>query len=115
MPGPAATPRFQPGDRVRVLSLNVRGHHRTPWYIQGKTGVVERLHGPYLNPESLAYGASGLPPQPLYLVRFNQSELWEDYSGPRSDKLLADVFEHWLEPASDAPAKVSTQDERSSP
>ena len=91
--------KFQRGDRVRVLSLDVKGHLRTPWYIQGKTGVIERSHGPYLNPESLAYGGSGLPAQPLYLVRFNQLEVWEGYTGPGDDRVLADVFEHWLEPA----------------
>ena len=92
-------PTFRRGDRVRVLSLDVKGHVRTPWYIQGKTGVIERSHGPYLNPESLAYGGSGLPAQPLYLVGFNQLEVWERNTGPGNDKLLADVFEHWLEPA----------------
>jgi hypothetical protein len=103
----AKSPAFQPGDRVRVRDLKVSGHNRTPWYIRGKTGTIERCHGPYLNPESLAYGASGLPALPLYLVKFDQSLLWERYNGAGADKLMADIFEHWLEPA--------RQDERSSP
>ena len=90
-------PMFEAGDRVRVRCLNVKGHNRTPWFIRGKVGTVERCHGAYPNPESLAYGGSGEPAMPLYLVRFSQSELWEGYEGSEGDKLLADVFEHWLE------------------
>ena len=93
------TPAYGEGGRVRVLDLPVKGHNRTPWYIRGKVGTVERYHGAYRNPESLAYGGSGEPVVPLYLVRFSQRELWENYDGPESDELLADVFEHWLEPA----------------
>ena len=98
MDASAKSPVFQPGDRVRVRDLKVSGHNRTPWYIRGKIGTIERCHGSYLNPESLAYGASGLPAMPVYLVKFNQSHLWESYSRAGTDKLMADVFEHWLEP-----------------
>ncbi len=93
------TPAYGEGGRVRVLDLPVKGHNRTPWYLRGKVGKIERYHGAYPNPESLAYGGSGEPVVPLYLVRFSQRELWENYNGPESDELLADVFEHWLEPA----------------
>jgi nitrile hydratase len=55
--------RFAAGDRVRVLAMYPLGHVRTPWYIRGKTGVVERLCGAYPNPEELAYQRSGLPAQ----------------------------------------------------
>ena len=91
-------PKFEAGDRVRVCCLNVKGHNRTPWFLRGKVGTVERCHGAYPNPESLAYGGSGEPAMPLYLVEFSQGQLWEGYEGYEGDKLLADVFEHWLEP-----------------
>jgi len=68
-------------------------------YIQGKIGAVERVHGDYRNPESLAYGGDGLPKQPLYLVRFPQSHLWRTYAGAAQDQLLMDIYEHWLKPA----------------
>ena len=45
---------FSPGDRVRVREAYPIGHVRTPYYIRGKTGVVERLCGAYPNPEELA-------------------------------------------------------------
>ena len=91
--------RFKPGDRVRVRVGSPPGHFRTPLYIQGKIGAVERVHGDYRNPESLAYGGDGLPKQPLYLVRFPQSHLWRTYAGAAQDQLLMDIYEHWLKPA----------------
>ena len=38
----AARPRFKPGDRVAVRVADPPGHIRTPWYIRGHTGVIER-------------------------------------------------------------------------
>jgi Nitrile hydratase beta subunit, C-terminal len=90
-------PRFEPGDRVRVLSADKLGHVRTPGYIRGKTGRVEAVLGEFRNPESLAYGEAGLPERPLYKVSFRQVYLWEGYPGPPNDELCADIYEHWLE------------------
>jgi nitrile hydratase len=90
--------RFKPGDRVRVRFEDRPGHIRTPWYTRGKTGWIERVYGEFLNPESLGHGGDGLPQRPLYLVGFNQSELWEQCRTSR-DKVLVDIYEHWLDPA----------------
>ena len=75
------------------------GHIRTPFYVRGKSGWVERVYGDFLNPESLAYGRDGLPKRTLYLVGFSQTEVWGRYSFSPRDKVYADIFEHWLEPA----------------
>lgn len=90
---------FAPGDRVRVSTRDHRGHHRTPGYLKGRSGRIERISGTHPDPETGAYGGDGLPARRLYLVGFAQSDLWPGYHGPSSDRLLADVFEHWLEPA----------------
>lgn len=90
---------FRPGDRVRVRMEDRPGHIRTPFYIRGKTGWVERVHGEFLNPESLAYGRDGLPKRPLYLVGFYQKDVWGDYRAAPQDKLYVDIYEHWLDPA----------------
>ena len=74
------------------------GHIRTPSYVRGRRGVVERLCGSYPNPEELAYARSGLPPEPLYRVRFLQTELWPDYRGNAGDTVDVEVFQHWLNP-----------------
>ncbi len=90
--------RFKPGDRVRVRADSRPGHVRTPAYVHGKIGSVEAIHNAFRNPESLAYGGEGLPKQFLYLVRFDQAQLWGKYPGSPQDKLLVDLYEHWLEP-----------------
>ena len=72
------------------------GHIRTPRYVQGKTGIVERICGSFPNPEELAHNRHGLPAQPLYRVRFRQQDLWPDYQGPAQDQLELELYQHWL-------------------
>src|ERR1700680_1862728 len=79
--------RFDTGDRVRVREAFPIGHVRTPHYVRGKHGVVERVCGVYPNPEERAYARSGLPAQPLYRVRFLHRDLWPGYSGQAFDVL----------------------------
>ena len=88
---------FTPGDRVHVRKVDAPGHIRTPHYIRGKTGVVERFVGYFKNPEELAYGRSGEPKRALYRVRFVQRDVWPDYDGPANDTVDIDLYEHWLE------------------
>jgi hypothetical protein len=92
-------PRFESGDKVKVRYAHPPGHVRTPTYVTGHTGVVERFCGTYPNPEELAYARSGLPAQPLYRVQFRQHELWPDYQGSPSDTVDVEIFQHWLDPA----------------
>ena len=94
----AIAARFHAGDRVKVRWADVPGHIRTPWYIRGHAGVVERLCGAYPNPEELAYTRSGLPAQPLYRVRFVQAQIWPDYAGSPADSIDVEIYQHWLEP-----------------
>lgn len=101
-PPPAAPVLYQPGDPVRVRVDAPAGHFRTPAYIQGHTGRVAALCGVFPNPESLAYGGSGRPAQPLYRVEFAQTRVWPEYPGPAADKILVDLYQHWLEPAAPA-------------
>ena len=89
--------RFKPGDRVRVRALYPLGHIRTPYYIRGHSGVIERLCGVFGNPEELAQMRSGEPKQPLYRVRFLQTEVWPAYRGNPKDVLEVEIFQHWLE------------------
>ena len=44
--GEGIASRFKPGDKVHVVErYPAKGHFRTPFYIRGKTGVVERICG----------------------------------------------------------------------
>ena len=84
---------------MRVRAEERPGHIRTPFYIRGRVGWVERVYGEFLNPELLAYGKEGLPKRTLYLVAFDQSEVWDRYQSSPRDKLYVDIYEHWLEPS----------------
>jgi nitrile hydratase subunit beta len=89
-------PRFKSGDSVLVLDLQKTGHVRIPRYIRGHTGVVHDIVGAFLNPEDLSVGNVGGPAVPLYRVDFEMTELWPDYTGPKSDRLYIEVYDHWL-------------------
>jgi nitrile hydratase len=91
--------RFNVGERVRVKAAEPPGHRRTPHYVRGKRGVIERVCGAFPNPEELAYGFDGEPKRVLYRVRFRQRELWPDYAGSDGDHLELEIYEHWLERA----------------
>ncbi|MBA2442447.1 MAG: nitrile hydratase subunit beta [Rubrobacter sp.] len=88
--------RYASGDTVAVLAESRPGHIRTPEYVRGKRGWIERDLGAFPNPESLAYGGSGEPEQPLYRVGFRQRDLWNSYRGSEEDVLFMDIYEHWL-------------------
>lgn len=89
--------KYTPGRRVRVADRRHDGHHRTPAYLKGCRGTVVRAHASFPNPETRAYGGDGEPPQPLYLVEFEQHDVWPRYAGPDRDRICVDVYEHWLE------------------
>ena len=94
---------FRPGAMVRVLATTVETHHRTPGYVKGKVGRVQALSGSFYDPESRAYGGSGLPKRALYRIEFDMRDLWGNrYGGLTGDSLLIDIYENWLEPVSAA-------------
>ena len=91
--------KYKVGEKVRVMKAYPPGHIRTPFYIRGHTGTVERICGAFPNPEELAQMRDGLPAQPLYRVRFAQKDVWPDYAGPEADVVEIEIYQHWLEPA----------------
>ena len=98
------TAALAPGARVRVrLDWPEHGprrvHIRTPGYLRGHVGIVDRLLGSFPNPEDLAFGRPGLPRRALYRIIFRHNELWP---GRSADQVTADIYEHWLEPVADA-------------
>jgi nitrile hydratase beta subunit len=93
---PAAAPaKFKAGDRVRMRNIHPPTHTRLPRYARGRVGVVERLRGCHVYPDSVTIG-EGENPQWLYTVVFDGRELW----GPDSDptiKVSIEAFEPYLE------------------
>ena len=96
-PYAAGAPKFSPGQAVRVRTGIAPGHIRTPWYLRGKTGVIERVCGAFGNPEELAFNRLDGPDVPLYRVRFSMAEVWGNEAPRADDTLDAEIFEHWLE------------------
>jgi len=62
-------------ETVRVKTMMPPGHVRTPAYLRGKCGVIERKLGEFANPERAAYGLKK-EMQPLVRVRFSMGEIW---------------------------------------
>jgi hypothetical protein len=91
-------PGFAPGDEVRAININPVSHTRLPAYVRGKRGTVMRDQGVFVFPDTNAKRA-GEKPQHVYSVMFEAGELWGDVEFPR-DKLLIDMFEDYLQPAS---------------
>jgi len=82
--------------KVRVSHAMPPGHVRTPAYLRGKTGLIERALGAFPNPEDLAYRqkANSIA---LHRVRFCMSEIWGDTAENPTDTLEAEIYAHWLE------------------
>ncbi|WP_342663333.1 SH3-like domain-containing protein [Rubritepida flocculans] len=93
-------PRFAPGQRVRVRAAYperiARLHLRTPHYLRGRPGTVQRVLGSFPNPEAIAFQRPA-EPRVLYHVLFDQPPVWGE--GAPGDTLLVEIFEHWLEEA----------------
>jgi nitrile hydratase subunit beta len=89
---------FAHGQKVVVRDDDPPFHHRTPWYVKGKVGEIDEVYDPWPNPEKMAYGVIDGKRIRLYRVEFDQRDLWPDYEGPERDKLVLDLFEHWLAP-----------------
>jgi nitrile hydratase len=92
--GPA---RFAAGDRVRAKTMHPPTHTRLPRYVRGHVGVVERVLGFHVFPDSNATGA-GENPQWLYTVTFEGRELWGETSDTNL-KVSVDAWEPYLERA----------------
>ena len=94
---PAESPaRFAAGDTVITRNIHPMGHTRLPRYTRGKRGVIERVHGAHVFPDSNAHGL-GEAPQWLYTVRFTGAELWGEDADPTLTTSI-DAWDSYLEP-----------------
>src|SRR5439155_865458 len=73
-PGPP--PRFATGDCVLTRNDAPVGHTRLPRYARGKPGVIARVHGSFIFPDTNAHG-QGEQSHALYSVRFDAGA-WVD-------------------------------------
>lgn len=90
---------FEIGDRVTVRDATSLFHTRTQAFTRGRTGVIVEHRPDWVIPEDEAWGRDKGRAEPFYVVRFNQRDLWPDYTGLDSDTLQTEVAERWLMPA----------------
>lgn len=88
-------PRFRAGQRVRARNMNPIGHTRLPRYVRAKAGVIERVHGVFVFPDTNAHFL-GESPQHLYSVRFEARELWGE-DAAAADAVYVDMWEDYLD------------------
>lgn len=93
----AATPAFQPGDKVRAKNIHPLTHTRLPRYARGKVGRVVAHRGAFVLPDANAL-QEGEAPQHVYCVCFSATELWGHDADARDENIL-ELWEGYLEPA----------------
>lgn len=80
-------PAFAPGERVRVVTVDVGPYKRPPEYAEDAVGTVKGVHGTYA---TTADGEESY----LYSVRFDGKRLWDDPDANRSVRV--DLWEGCL-------------------
>ena len=83
--------------KVRVKSHWPPGHIRTPGYLRGKIGQIERRIGLFNNTEEAAYRQTGAKRE-LVRVRFRMDEIWGARAERGEDVIESEIYAHWLEP-----------------
>ena len=96
-PDAPAVARFAAGDPVRARNIHPSGHTRLPRYARGKSGVIDRVRGIFVFPDTNAH-FQGEQPQHLYSVKFAARELWGGGAAPR-DSVYIDLWDSYLDPA----------------
>jgi nitrile hydratase len=86
---------FAVGDRVRAKRIHPATHTRLPQYVRGHAGIIDRVLGCHVFPDSNASG-DGENPQWLYTVSFDAVELWGEASDA-SLRVSVDAWEPYLE------------------
>lgn len=88
------------GDPVLVRRSPLEGpmprHVRTPAYVRGRRGRVLASRGRWPNPEVLAEGRADPVGADLFAVEFDQRDLWPEYRGGPHDRVVVDLYAHWL-------------------
>jgi len=93
---------FKIGDQVTVRSATTLFHTRTQAYTRGHTGVIVEDRPSWIIPEDEAFEIiDNGREEPFWVVRFQQKELWPDYTGFDGDTLESEFSERWLEPANE--------------
>ena len=83
---------------MRARNIHPPTHTRLPRYVRGHVGVVERVQGCHVFPDSVALG-TGENPQWLYTVRVRRPRAVGRRDADPTVKVSIEAFEPYLEPA----------------
>lgn len=87
-------PAFAVGDTIQTINIHPEGHTRLPRYARDKTGVITRVQGFHVYPDTNARG-EGEQPAWLYQVSFSARTLWgKDRAA--GDTVTLDLWEPYL-------------------
>jgi nitrile hydratase subunit beta len=92
---PNTKAKFSVGDGVRTINIVTKGHTRLPTYAKRKSGVIRKVHGCHVFPDSSGLG-QGENPHWLYNVEFTAAELFGSHA---KDRICIDLWEPYLEQA----------------
>jgi hypothetical protein len=95
--GTAEPARFALGERVSVRKGSPHESGSTPYYVRGKSGIVEEICTPSSPDYTASKPAEGAP-LPSYRMRFSAREVWPELSGASGETLTMRINEDWLMP-----------------
>ena len=88
---------FEVGQKVTTINHHPEGHTRLPRYARGHDGVITKVLGFHVFPDSSG-NDGGADPQWLYQVEFTAQELWGPDRNPL-DRVTLDLWEpHFVHP-----------------
>ena len=99
---PQPEPRFNVGDRVRVLPIGPAGHVRAPKFCRGHVGVILHRAPRFRFPDASAH-AGEYRKEHTYHVEFTAQDLWPSASVDNAsarDSVVVDLWDSYLAAAS---------------
>ncbi len=85
---------FSVGQQVQTINAHPSTHTRLPRYARDKTGVIKKIHGVHVFPDSSAQGLGDAPTW-LYQVSFSATSLWGEDKNAR-DSVSVDLWQPYL-------------------
>lgn len=95
--GSVTAARFALGQRVRVRMGSDEEESSTPYYVRGRSGVVEEVCAEPTSPKRAAPDPARDLPMQSYRMRFLAREVWPGLPGAPGETLAVRIGEDWLE------------------
>jgi nitrile hydratase subunit beta len=96
--GTGKSARFAVGERVSIRKGSPQESGTTPYYVRGKSGIVEEICAPFTGPDRTASKPAEGAPLRSYRMRFSAREVWPELPGASGETLTMRISEDWLMP-----------------